>query len=95
MARMKKNERIDGRAEGKKSQSDVSQNGVSCRPTESHGMDTQYTGPCPRYSGAISEVTGGSPEDMNEMPAAEDPDSEGPIYDGSQVRHTHSNELSR
>ena len=33
-------------------------------------MDQEFTGPFPRYSGAISAITGGSPEDINEMPAS-------------------------
>jgi hypothetical protein len=32
-------------------------------------MDNEFTGPFPRYSGAITAVTEGAPEDMNEMPA--------------------------
>ena len=32
-------------------------------------MDGEFTGAVPRYSGAISAVTGGPPEDINEMPA--------------------------
>lgn len=49
-------------------------------------FDTQYTGAYPRYTGAISSVTGGNPEDINYMPATRNPDVEGPIYDGSQLR---------
>lgn len=37
-------------------------------PAMPRGFDTQFTGAYPRYSGAISAVTGGPPEDMNEMP---------------------------
>jgi hypothetical protein len=47
------------------------------------GFDTEYTGGYPRNSGARNAVISGSPEDMNLMPAAEDPDGEGPTYDGS------------
>lgn len=47
-------------------------------------MDKQFTGAFPRYSGAISEVTGGPPEDMNEMPATPENVS-APIYDGSDL----------
>lgn len=50
------------------------------------GVDNQFTGAFPRYSGAISAVTGGPPEDINEMPATEDTATEGPIYDGSQLK---------
>jgi hypothetical protein len=49
------------------------------------GFDEHFTGNFPRYSGATSAVTGGPPEDMNEMPATLDPVKEGPIYDGSQL----------
>lgn len=52
-------------------------------PKKVGGWDRQYTGAFPRYSGAMSAVTGGPPEDMNEMPAA--PTPEHPIYDGSQL----------
>jgi len=34
---------------------------------------------------AVSAVTGGPPEDMNEMPPTFDPEREGPVYDGSQL----------
>jgi len=47
--------------------------------------DYQFTGAYPRNSGATSEVIGGNPEDMNLMPATVDPESEGPIYDGSDL----------
>ncbi len=58
---------------------------VSARaiPKPEAGWDRQYTGAFPRYSGAMNAVTGGPPEDMNEMPAA--PTPEHPIYDGSQL----------
>lgn len=46
------------------------------------GYDQQYTGAYPRSTGAVSAVTGGHPEDMNDMPAATD----GTIYDGSQLK---------
>lgn len=46
--------------------------------------DKEFTGNYPRYSGAISEVTGGPPEDINEMPVTKDPAKEGPTYDGSE-----------
>lgn len=36
-------------------------------------------------SGAVSAVTGGFPEDMNQMPPSNDPERDGPIYDGSQL----------
>lgn len=51
----------------------------------STSWDRQFTGPMPRNQTAISAVTGGHPEDLNGMPATEDPDREGPIYDGSQL----------
>lgn len=47
--------------------------------------DRQFTGPIPRNQQAISAVSGGPPEDLNGMPATEDPEREGPIYDGSQL----------
>jgi hypothetical protein len=46
------------------------------------GYDKEYTGAYPRSTGAVSAVTGGHPEDMNDMPSATD----GTIYDGSQLR---------
>lgn len=55
---------------------------------EARKMDTEFTGAAPRYSGAISAVTGGPPEDMNEMPAAEEPKAEGPVYDGSDLKRS-------
>jgi hypothetical protein len=45
-------------------------------------MDSEFTGPFPRYSGAISAVTNGSPEDINAMPAPTKPWVEGSFYDG-------------
>ena len=37
---------------------------------------------------AVSEVTGGHPEDINGMPASTDPWNEDPVYDGSDLsRH--------
>ena len=48
-------------------------------------MDREFTGAFPRYSGAISSVTDGPPEDINEMPATLNPDVEGTIYDGSHL----------
>ena len=50
-----------------------------------NAFDHQFTGNYPRYSGAITEVTGGPPEDINEMPASEHP-QETPIYDGSDLK---------
>ncbi len=47
--------------------------------------EQQFTGPAPRNSGSISAVSDGPPEDLNGMPATQDPDREGPIYDGSQL----------
>ena len=47
--------------------------------------DNEFTGSFPRGSGALSAVTGGSPEDINEMPATENPNEEGPVYDGSDL----------
>jgi len=35
--------------------------------------------------GAINEVIGGPPEDMNEMPPNLDPRAKTPIYDGSEL----------
>ena len=35
-----------------------------------NNMDKEFTGPFPRYSGAITAVTNGAPEDINEMPAS-------------------------
>lgn len=52
---------------------------------KSTSWDRQFTGPVPRNQSAISAVSGGPPEDLNGMPATEDPDREGPIYDGSQL----------
>ena len=52
---------------------------------EDEGMDDQFTGAFPRYSGAISAVTGGPPEDVNMMPATSDAFSDVPIYDGSDL----------
>lgn len=49
------------------------------------GFDTEYTGAYPRNSGAYNSVVGGSPEDLNGMPATEFPSVEGPIYDGTQL----------
>lgn len=37
--------------------------------------------------GASNSVTGGHPEDMNEMPPATDIAAETPIYDGSDLNH--------
>jgi hypothetical protein len=54
-------------------------------------MDEEFTGPFPRYSGAISAVTGGSPEDMNEMPAALNPKNGCTIYDGSDLKPSRPN----
>jgi hypothetical protein len=53
--------------------------------SKAKGWDKQFTGAYPRAEGATSAVTGGPPEDMNEMPATPDPIKEGPIYDGSQL----------
>lgn len=47
--------------------------------------EKEFTASYPRNTGAISAVTGGDPEDINAMPATEDPRREGPIYDGSQL----------
>jgi hypothetical protein len=49
---------------------------------DEQGYDQQYTGAYPRSIGAVRAVTGGHPEDMNDMPAATD----GTIYDGSELR---------
>jgi hypothetical protein len=49
---------------------------------DEQGYDKQYTGAYPRSTGAVSAVTGGHPEDMNDMPSAPD----GTIYDGSQLK---------
>lgn len=43
---------------------------MSLKNRKESGMDNEFTGPFPRYSGAISAVTNGSPEDINEMPAS-------------------------
>jgi hypothetical protein len=53
------------------------------RRSKTKQYDKQFASGFPRYSGAISAVTGGPPEDMNAMPAT--PSAEGPIWDGSQV----------
>jgi hypothetical protein len=53
-------------------------------PISEENFDQEFTGSFPRYSGAISEVTGGPPEDMNEMPANDHPECT-PIYDGSDL----------
>ncbi len=45
--------------------------------------DKQYTGAYPRNSGAKSAVSGGSPEDLNGMPATGDINH--PIFDGSSL----------
>ena len=50
------------------------------RSVKQGGYDKQFTGAFPRNEGAISAVTGGPPEDMNEMPATAS--TEGPIWDG-------------
>jgi len=39
----------------------------------------------PRGRGAVSAITGGEPEDINQMPPTYLPDEEGPIYDGSDL----------
>lgn len=49
-------------------------------------FDRQFTGNYPRYTGAISAVTGGPPEDMNGMPAVPEPWEKSSIYDGTQVQ---------
>jgi len=46
--------------------------------------DSAYATYPPR-PGAISAVTDGPPEDMNEMPPAMDPSVEYPVYDGSDL----------
>ena len=51
---------------------------VAISPTRLIGMDTEFTGPYPRFQGALSAVTGGPPEDINMMPASLDPEREGP-----------------
>jgi hypothetical protein len=48
--------------------------------TENLKLDEEFTGPFPRYSGAISAVTDGSPEDINEMPACLNKTEECTIY---------------
>lgn len=49
------------------------------------GYDKHFTGHYPRFTGAISAVTGGPPEDMNAMPVCPDPKIEASIYDGTQL----------
>jgi hypothetical protein len=46
-------------------------------------FDAQFTGHFPRNEGAISAVTGGTPEDMNGMPATAS--INGPVWDGSRI----------
>ena len=48
-------------------------------------MDSEFGGSAPRFSGAMSAVTGGPPEDINLMPPTEEPEKEGPTYDGSRL----------
>jgi HAD superfamily hydrolase (TIGR01509 family) len=48
------------------------------------GWDRQFAGAYPRDSGAISAVTGGPPEDMNEMPATGNL-NKGSVYDGTDL----------
>jgi hypothetical protein len=52
--------------------------------TKRGGADS-LAGAYPKSSGATSAVTGGNPEDINEMPPALLPQAEGAIYDGSQL----------
>ena len=47
--------------------------------------DDQFTGAFPRYSGAISAVIDGPPEDINQMPACLKLNVEILIYDGSDL----------
>jgi|GEM_PF-5116062 len=56
---------------------------------DEEGYDKEYTGAYPRSTGAVSAVTGGHPEDMNDMPSATD----GTIYDGSQLKSQEGNRL--
>jgi hypothetical protein len=53
---------------------------------EDLNYDSDFTGAYPRYTGAISAVTEGPPEDMNEMPASENPGRGTPVYDGSDLK---------
>ncbi len=60
-------------------------------PSITHSqVDEQYTGAFPRFSGAISAVTGGPPEDINEMPVCLEPDKESSIYDGTHLEERKS-----
>ncbi len=68
---------------------------LSTEGTQAIQMDREYTGPFPRYSGAISAVTGGSPEDMNKMPATLHPETEGQIYDGSSLDSGQTSHLGK
>jgi hypothetical protein len=54
-------------------------------PRTDRGADEAFTGPYPRYSGAVSGITDGAPEDINEMPAVLDGTVEAVIYDGSDL----------
>ena len=58
---------------------------IAIPPKRLIGMDTEFTGPYPRFLGALSAVTGGPPEDINMMPASLDPERDGPTYDGSSL----------
>ena len=49
-------------------------------------FDDQFAGQAPGKKGAKSAVTGGHPEDMNGMPATGDPEKEGPVYDGADLK---------
>jgi len=55
--------------------------------TKKKGKPLSATNPFPgeEQEGATSAVTGGSPEDMNQMPPDIDPRDENPIYDGSDL----------
>jgi hypothetical protein len=55
------------------------------KPVATVEADDQFTGAYPRYSGAISAITDGPPEDINEMPASLDSDSDVTVYDGSSL----------
>jgi hypothetical protein len=58
------------------------------------GMDKEFTGPFPRYSGAISAVTNGSPEDINQMPASDGREGT-TIYDGSDLDRSKASPVRR
>jgi hypothetical protein len=59
---------------------------MSTRNIQPAQADDQFTGAFPRYSGAISAVTNGPPEDINAMPASLNADDGVLIFDGSHLR---------